>query len=221
MATIYKARKTLATILEARGFDTSVLKEENEHEVDLMTSNDTLDFSLRHPQGAMVYVHFDMQFRPLNKNNLEKITKEFTLTSQDCLIIIAQKSPSNPFYDALREAWKHSNIFVQAWDVKELQIDISQHKMVPKHRIINSKEEEELFKKYSIKDRSVLPVLDREDAMARWLGARPDQIAEIERGSETSAVSKYYRCVANEILAVNQISMGKIGAAIKASRDED
>jgi len=72
--------------------------------------------------------------------------------------------------------------------------DIFGHELVPSHVIVDTKEVELLTSHYKIK-KTQLPRVHASDPAARVLGARPGQVLRIERDSETSGKSYYYRLV--------------------------
>ena len=72
--------------------------------------------------------------------------------------------------------------------------DLFDHQLVPAHVIIESAEIELLTTHYKIK-KTQLPRVHSSDPAARVLGARPGQVLRIERDSETSGKTYYYRLV--------------------------
>jgi DNA-directed RNA polymerase subunit H (RpoH/RPB5) len=88
---------------------------------------------------------------------------------------------------------------LQIFAINRLQFDITTHRKVPRHRILDQAEIEKLEKKMNITDsKTQLPWIDSQDAMAKWIGARPGDIVEILRFSESAGATAYYRyCVAN------------------------
>ena len=116
---------------------------------------------------------------------------------------------------------------LQIFHVGQL-IDISQHRRVPRHRILSSEEVNAFLAKYNISTDKIVetmrknhiqlnaedPVLQQialkykeyfpmpqiwsQDAMARWVGAKPGNIIEVIRKSESAGGTPYYRfCVAS------------------------
>jgi DNA-directed RNA polymerase subunit H (RpoH/RPB5) len=79
---------------------------------------------------------------------------------------------------------------------KKSNIDISKHIMVPKHTKLNQKETKELFEKYNISFIN-LPKILIDDPAIQALGLKEGDIVKIERFSETSGISYYYRGVVN------------------------
>ena len=88
---------------------------------------------------------------------------------------------------------------MQIFNIRYLQFDISTHRKVPQHRMMDSEEIQQLQKRMNITElKKQLPWIDSQDAMAKWLGARTGDIIEISRLSESAGNSKYYRyCVSN------------------------
>jgi DNA-directed RNA polymerase subunit H (RpoH/RPB5) len=87
---------------------------------------------------------------------------------------------------------------VQVFELKELQFNISTHVMVPKHKLIDSTDEQinGILQKLNIKSRAQLPVILKSDPMAKFLNAKPGDMVEITRYSPTSGQHIFYRiCV--------------------------
>jgi DNA-directed RNA polymerase I, II, and III subunit RPABC1 len=115
-------------------------------------------------------------------------------------IIVSQIPPSETIVNLVREYINDpKNPLLQIFDIRRLQFDVMQHAKVPRHRILKQAEVSLLEKKFNIlvpKDQ--LPWIDSQDAIARWIGARPSDVIEIIRFSESSGATPYYRyCVAN------------------------
>ncbi len=71
---------------------------------------------------------------------------------------------------------------------------VLEHELVPQHRIMSKEEVEELKKKYGIK-KWQLPKILHKDPVALLLGAKPGDVLEIKRKSETAGEATYYRLV--------------------------
>jgi DNA-directed RNA polymerase subunit H len=77
------------------------------------------------------------------------------------------------------------------------KFNVSEHSLVPKHEKLDDKEKKELLEKYQITPKE-LPKILKKDAAIKELGAKPGDIIQITRKSETAGVSVFYRCVVNE-----------------------
>jgi DNA-directed RNA polymerase subunit H (RpoH/RPB5) len=93
---------------------------------------------------------------------------------------------------------KPENMLVQLFEIRKLQIDIPRHRDVPKHRILPQEERAAVMKKFNIKDPIECPWIDSQDAMGKWIGARPGDLVEVTGLDEASATNVHYRyCLAN------------------------
>jgi len=87
------------------------------------------------------------------------------------------------------------NIKIFNYPYKLFKIIIPNHILCAPHRILSIEEEEELLKNVLHCGKSNLPIIKINDPQAIWIGAKANQIIEIQRISETTAKSLYYRLV--------------------------
>jgi len=94
---------------------------------------------------------------------------------------------------------KKENPLLQIFDILRLQTDISKHRKYVPHRILSNQESTMLEQKFAItKPREQLAWIDSQDAAAKWIGARPGDLIEVIRFSESAGDSRSWRyCVAN------------------------
>lgn len=82
--------------------------------------------------------------------------------------------------------------------LEEIGIDkksITEHNLVPKHRLINAEEKQELLNKYNVKLKQ-LPRINIKDPVVKTIsGIKVGDIVEIKRKSVTAGESLYYRVV--------------------------
>lgn len=74
---------------------------------------------------------------------------------------------------------------------------ILDHFLVPKHRILSPEEAQRVLEKYRVKPHQ-LPYILASDPVIKILGAKPGDIIEIVRDSETAGKAVYYRVVVEE-----------------------
>ena len=78
---------------------------------------------------------------------------------------------------------------VELFLLAELQFDLMEHHLVPKHRLLLPKEREAMFEKYGANN---LPRMLLTDPVSRYFGLKRGQVMEIERIS-ASGFHKMYR----------------------------
>jgi DNA-directed RNA polymerase I, II, and III subunit RPABC1 len=115
------------------------------------------------------------------------------------IIIITPTKPSDSILQLVRDHISDKeNQLVQIFFQSHLNFNISKHRKVPKHRILPQEEIDKMLKEYNIKSFKNLPKIDSQDAMARWIGARPGDVIEISGMCVASGENKRYRyCLAN------------------------
>jgi len=74
---------------------------------------------------------------------------------------------------------------------------ILEHFLVPKHRILSPEEAQKVLEKYRVKPQQ-LPYISASDPVVKAIGAKPGDILEIIRDSETAGKAVYYRIVVEE-----------------------
>ena len=76
------------------------------------------------------------------------------------------------------------------------KINILEHSLVPKYRLMEESEIEDLLTKYNIQKKN-LPKMLVDDPVAKALELKVGDVLEIVRKSYTSGEAKYYRVVVN------------------------
>jgi DNA-directed RNA polymerase subunit H len=79
---------------------------------------------------------------------------------------------------------------------KKSTIDVLEHHLVPKMKILGEKDKEKLLKKYGISEND-LPIVLADDPASKALGANPGDVVEIKREDPTGPNS-YYRLVVSK-----------------------
>lgn len=76
---------------------------------------------------------------------------------------------------------------------KKPKIEVLEHHLVPKMKILGEKDKEKLLKKYGISEND-LPLMLADDPASKALGANPGDVIEIKREDPTGP-NPYYRLV--------------------------
>lgn len=84
------------------------------------------------------------------------------------------------------------NYKIEYFRDSELLVDITEHRLVPEHIVLDNLQKNELLKRYRLRD-GQLPRIQREDPIARFFGLEKGQVVKIIRCSETAGRYVTYR----------------------------
>jgi DNA-directed RNA polymerase subunit H (RpoH/RPB5) len=134
----------------------------------------------------------------ISEKDIETIVGITQKNGGELSIVIVPIPPSATILTAVRQ---YSDKF-QLFHIGQLQFDVTTHRKVPIHRILAEDEKKVFVQKYHIASlKEQMPMIDSQDPMAKWIGAKPGDVVEIMRRSETSGSTPYYRhCVADVTL---------------------
>jgi len=200
---IYKSRGTILEILSDNlGYDTKEYEGFSINEIDAMYSNSQLDMLLKHSEnGRKIYIKYYLTAKQIRPQNLDDIIEDLfvienVLTKDDTLIVITEDEPNDTIITKQKYLYDHDGVFVVIHNIKRLQFNILNHKLVPECKILDKSEIGELNKKYNITNGMQLPEISRFDPQALAMCMRPGNICEFKRNSATAMFYNYYRiCV--------------------------
>uniref|UniRef100_A0A6C0JJP4 RNA polymerase subunit H/Rpb5 C-terminal domain-containing protein n=1 Tax=viral metagenome TaxID=1070528 RepID=A0A6C0JJP4_9ZZZZ len=199
---IYKSRTTMIELLDHQDYDTEEYEGFSINEIDAMVTNSQLDMLVTNKKDQRkVYVKYYLTAKQIRPANLDEIIEdlfviESVLSKQDTLIIITEDEPNDTILTKMRYLFDHDGIFVIVHNIKRLQFNILNHKLVPECIILDQNEIDKLKKKHNIKELMQLPEISRFDPQALAIGLRPGQVCLFKRESSTAMFYDYYRiCV--------------------------
>jgi DNA-directed RNA polymerase subunit H (RpoH/RPB5) len=178
-----RALETLQTMLARRGLDTKVdrLATEDVERANLYTIGDIL-------------VVFSQKDRGILDRDITKFIDFAGTNGYKNGIIIVSLTPLSE--NVLKVAKSYSKDKVQFFHIRQLQFDITTHRLAVPHRILKEDERTAVFEKFKITKPDQLPSIDSQDPMAKWIGAVPGDIIEVLRHSDVAGQQLYYRhCV--------------------------
>jgi DNA-directed RNA polymerase subunit H (RpoH/RPB5) len=199
---IYKSRHTIIELLDHQEYDTKEYEIFSINEIDAMVTNNQLDMLLTNPKTQRkAYVKYYLNAKQIRPAVLEDLiedlyTIENVLTKNDTLIIIIEDEPNDTIVTKLQYLYDHDGYFVIIHNIKRLQFNILNHKLVPECIILDEPDIQSLKHKHNIKNLKQLPEISRFDPQALAIGLRPGQVCMFKRESATAMFYEYYRlCV--------------------------
>lgn len=202
---IYKSRKTILEHLRYLNFDVSEYDYFSINEIDAMFVNNQLDMLVKNTKSEQkTYIHYFLsatQPKQLRPANLDKIVQDLlyidnVLDQNDTIVIIVDDEPNDALLNKLNYLYDHSGIFIVVHNIKRLQFNLLEHKLIPGVSVLSEKEKEDLKITYNVKGDDQLPEISRYDPMALAICLRPKQVCKLVRISPTALEYVYYRiCV--------------------------
>lgn len=204
---LHSSRNVILEMIESRGFNAEKYKNFTIKEIDVMRQNTTnkltleespLDITvLNDTKGSTLYVKYLLGTKP-RLNNILSFVNEFSETEMkdgDSLVIISRDKLTNdtPLDGVAENLLKTRNIFVQLFWIDQVVVNITRHILVPEHEIVPQAEKEQILEKYNIKSFNNLPIILKNDPVAKYYGMRRGDICKITRSSETSGIYISYR----------------------------
>ena len=106
-------------------------------------------------------------------------------------VVISREQPSNAALKGIHEL----GLDVQLFQLRELQYNVSHHESVPRHEPIRDEPAIEVVtKRYGMKSRFHMPLIQSNDPMARYLALKHGQLVRITRLCSTAGEYVLYRC---------------------------
>lgn len=179
-----KALETLRTMVGRRGLDTKTdrIVTDDLERANLYTIGNILVIFSQKDNGLMT--------RDINTFMAFATGNGYT----NGIIIVALSPPSENVLKTIKGLAKDR---VQFFHIRQLQFDITTHRMAMPHRVLKEDERNAMFKRYNVtKPEDQLPWIDSQDTMVKWIGAIPGDILEVTRHSDVAGPQLYYRfCV--------------------------
>ena len=155
---VYKSRKNVLELLEKQGFNIEQYSNFSINEIDAMHSNNQLDMLVTNDESQQkAYVKYYLTTKQIKPDGLDDIIEDLfdienVLTKTDILIIIIEDEPNDTIITKVKYLYDRNGIFVVIHNIKRLQFNILNHKLVPACKILDDGEVNELKKKYKLKN---------------------------------------------------------------------
>jgi DNA-directed RNA polymerase subunit H (RpoH/RPB5) len=203
---IYKSRKILLELLLDQDYVVDEYTNFSINEVNSMYLHNQLDMLLEKTEIAgsvegarkqKIYISYYLgkTIKPANISEMidDLFNLEEVLTVEDTLMIITKENMNETMTNFLKHTYEKEKKLIIIQCIKNLQFNILNNVLVPKHRVLSDEEVRVVKLKYNITDDTQFPDISRFDPVAKVIGIRPGQICEIIRPSKTAIDGLYYR----------------------------
>ena len=207
LSKLYKSRTNMVDYLTRMGYDCSAQEHFSMEELDILQKTDSLDFMVVREKDKC-YVKYMTEdantknpansVKKLNISNIidDMFTQEGLLSAKDTLVLITNDYSVESIHKALKNIWELKGLYVVLFDLKQLQLNVLNHRLVPKHVKLTEEEKVVLYQKLNIEEDAQLPEISRFDPVAKTLFLRPGEVCRITRFDKISFTNDYYRvCV--------------------------
>lgn len=202
---IYRSKNTILEMLELRNYDIEKYKNFSLNEIDVMyksmdkkltTESSPLDFDCQRGEYKC-YIKFVLftKLRVANtKTLIENMIDEFVEDGDTIIFVVKDKINNIESYESLLATYLDQNkIMVQIFWIDTLLTNITKHELVPKMRILNEEEKQDVFQKANVSTFTQMPLILKTDPVAKFYGLIRGDMVEIIRPSPTGGVYKNYR----------------------------
>jgi DNA-directed RNA polymerase I, II, and III subunit RPABC1 len=192
---LYKARITVLEMMKDRGIEyPSTLNIDKIEQFRIEYYSRNIDIFINH-QGQRIFIKFliNSKIKPNQiKDIIEGLKTEYLEKDTDKLILIIKPKPNSTILKIIKEKEYR---FVEIFWLNNVVFNITKHVLVPKHIKMTEDEIKILMEKHYIVSKSVFPVMNRDDPIARYLNLSSGDLCKIIRKSQTSGEYVSYRVV--------------------------
>jgi DNA-directed RNA polymerase subunit H (RpoH/RPB5) len=198
---LYKCRKTILEQLNIQGYNVTNYEGFSINEVNLMYNKKQLDMLIENDKdpSAKVYVKYAV-YKKLTENHIYEVISDLYEIENimnketDKVIFVIKNEPNDTLMKIQNHLWHSDKYFISVINIDRLQYNILTHTLVPEHTILNEEETNEFYEKFNIiNGTKQLPTISRFDPVAQVIGLRPGQVCKINRNSQTTIQTAYYR----------------------------
>ncbi len=187
---LFKVRKTALEMIHDRGINIPLELNITFEQFKVQYDENNIDIYVNDVEkNKKVYIHF-YYGKSFSKNNLKDLMTKIIEKYQDdnimVILILKEKENAMVTKELQKPNYKNVEIFLQ----ENLVFNITHHVLVPKHSVLTVDEENEL--RFNKND---LPRILKTDPVAKYYGMKSGQICKIERVSNVSGFTYYYRLV--------------------------
>lgn len=183
-------------LLEIRGEDVESFKTKLEEFDKNRFYNEVIHVSTKNI--TVIYAFSKESFKEIwaTLKAMDISTIEKLYSTKKIIMILHEYPPSITLQAIVQRdlTMQQQNGYIQIFLMKELMYNPMKHEFVPKHKKMSEEEAKTLIDTMQLKSKNQLPLIQKQDIIARWLGLYPGDIVKITRYTETSGKYYYYRC---------------------------
>ena len=204
---MYRARKTMLKMMQKRGYEVSQSEDAESQQINWTLEQFVHHFESRNepitrpgmdfvcarsddPSNTMIVFFHDSDSKVSKKDIVYYVSKMQELNS-DCAILVSRGDLS-PQGRELMQQMASAKFSFEHFKEEDVLVDITEHTLVPEHKVLTTKEKKQLLDRYKLKPEQ-LPRILPEDPIARYFGLRRFQVVKIIRPSETAGRYVTYR----------------------------
>jgi DNA-directed RNA polymerases I, II, and III subunit RPABC1 len=200
---LLQSRNVIMEILENRGYPVSEINIFSREEIKLLYLNKQLDFQVKNENnGKTLYVKYLIAGKVRNsslKKYLDEIIGDFESEgdfdpSNIEFIIVLDHKINDSLEKMIDYFYFQKNIYINLFHIDSIRINLTKHHLVPEHVKIETDIFQKLKKKFNLNSRYQLPIINRKDIIAKYIGLKPGEICKIVRPSITSGEYTAWRC---------------------------
>lgn len=193
---LFRVRRTLLQMLGDRGYTVDETEMNREAFCDKYgkenIKREVLAEVFPHKEKSeQIYVFFPDEQKPGVKTLKSYMTR---MKGENVYraILVVQKSLTPFAKSCVNEV--RAKFDLEVFEEEELLVNITQHILVPQHKVLTPDEKKALLQQHSVKE-TQLPRMLKKDPIARYYGLKFGQVVKITRDSETAGTYVTYRIV--------------------------
>lgn len=192
---LFRARQTMLEMMKDRGvsYPSSLhISSFDQFRIEYYSRN--IDILINNPDRN-IYIKFllNTKIKPNQiKEIIENLKTEYIEKENDKLILVIKPKPNSTILKIIKEKEYR---FVELFWLNNVIINITKHILVPKHTKLTDEEIKIVMEKNYITSKSLFPVMNRDDPVAKYLNLSSGDVCKILRKSITSGEYISYRVV--------------------------
>lgn len=199
---LYRCYCTIREMLADRGYTIPEPRMPVEEFQALLDKDDDDDYFIsftKHVPGEsdwvmQIFFVTEEKFGPkMGKNEAQTFVDKMRKTGVQASIMVLHNIKLTSYAIAKMDE-QRPTYWMEAFPSSMLQINITRHRYVPTHRLLTKAEQETILQKYSATV-DQLQKISQDDRISRYFAAKPGQVFEITRDSETRGEYQTYRYV--------------------------